>query len=131
MELVSVVAATAVAWVLGAVWYGVLAKPWMAAAGIKTDASGKPEGGQSPLMFAASFVLILIVTGMMRHMFELSSITTLDKGFLAGLGVGLFLISPWIALNNMYGMRPKKLTLIDAGYATLACAAAGAMLNLI
>ena len=81
-------------------------------------------------MFAMSFVLILVVTGMMRHVFELSSITTVGKGLVSGLGIGLFFITPWIALNNMYGMRPLKLTLIDAGYATLACAVIGLVLTL-
>ena len=34
MGLVSVLAAAAAAWIFGAVWYGVMAKPWMAAAGL-------------------------------------------------------------------------------------------------
>ncbi|KIC20508.1 DUF1761 domain-containing protein [Leisingera sp. ANG-Vp] len=130
MELVSVIAAAAAAFVLGAVYYGALAKPWVEAAGVECDETGKPKGGQSPAIFAMAFVLQLIVVGMMRHVFTLSGIDSLGAGLVGGAGVGLFFISPWIALNNMYGMRPVKLTLIDGGYATLACAAAGAVLGL-
>ncbi|KIC10218.1 hypothetical protein RA19_10855 [Leisingera sp. ANG-M1] len=130
MELVSVIAAAAAAFVLGAVYYGALAKPWVEAAGVECDENGKPKGGQSPAIFAMAFVLQLIVAGMMRHVFTLSGIDSLGAGLVGGAGVGLFFISPWIALNNMYGMRPVKLTLIDGGYATLACAAAGAVLGL-
>ena len=130
MEFLSVIAATAAAFALGAVWYGVLAEPWMAAARIARGADGKPEGGQSPALFAGAFALQLIVVGMMRHVFALSGIDTLGAGLVAGLGIGLFFISPWIALNNMYAQRPLQLTLIDGGYATLACAAAGLVLAL-
>ena len=130
MELVSVIAAAAAAFVLGAVYYGALAKSWVEAAGVECDEAGKPKGGQSPAIFAMAFVLQLIVAGMMRHVFTLSGIESLGAGLVGGAGVGLFFISPWIALNNMYAMRPVKLTLIDGGYATLACAAAGAVLGL-
>lgn len=129
MELLSVLAAAIAAFALGAVYYGALAKPWVAAAGIATDANGRPEG-QTPATFAAAFVLQLIVVGMMRHVFTLSGIDTLGAGLVGGAGIGLFFISPWIALNNMYGMRPVKLTVIDGGYATLACTVAGLVLTL-
>ncbi len=130
MEVIAVIVAAICGWILGAVWYGVLSKPWMEASGIRCDENGKPEGGQSPAMFVVSFLLILIVAGMMRHVFELSAINTLGKGLISGLGIGLFFITPWIALNNMYGMRPLKLTLIDAGYAVLSCATIGLVLML-
>jgi hypothetical protein len=44
--------------------------------------------------------------------------------------VGLFFISPWIMINNAYGQRPFRLTMIDAGYATFGCAVMGAILSL-
>jgi hypothetical protein len=72
----------------------------------------------------------LIVAGMMHHVFSLSRIETLGAGFLAGLGIGLFFITPWIALNNLYSMRPRMLTIIDGGYAALACAIMGLILTL-
>ncbi len=130
MEVLSVFAAALAGFALGAVWYGLLAEPWMQAAGIERDADGKPKGGQSPLLFGATFILQLIVAGMMRHVFALSGIDSLGAGLVSGLGVGLFFISPWIAINNLYCSRPLRLTLIDGGYATLACAAIGFVLAL-
>lgn len=130
MEFVNVIAAAAAAWIIGAIWYGVLAEPWMEATGIKKGPDGKPEDGQNPVMYFVSFLLILVVAGMMRHVFALSCITGLDKGLISGLGIGAFFIMPWIALNNMYGGRPRKLTLIDGGYAVLGCGAAGFVLTL-
>lgn len=130
MEIINVLVATIAGFALGAVWYMLLAEPWMQAAGIKRGPDGRPEGGQTGALFAYTFLMQLLVAGMMRHVFELAGIDTLGKGIVAGLGIGLFFITPWIAINNAYGMRPLKLTLIDGGYATLACATIGAVLML-
>ena len=130
MEILNTLAATLAAFALGAVWYMRLAEPWMQAAGIARDKTGQPEGGQSPKLYAMGFALQLLVAGMMRHVFSLAGIDGLAEGVVAGLGIGLFFITPWIALNNLYSMRPAKLTLIDGGYAMLACMVMGLVLVL-
>lgn len=130
MEVLNVIAAAVVSFAVGAIWYMSLAEPWMDAAKIPRDEDGKPAGGQSPKIFAMTFALQLVVAGMMRHVFALARIDDIGEGIVAGLGIGLFFISPWIAINNLYGMRPLRLTLIDGGYATLACAAMGLVLVL-
>jgi hypothetical protein len=108
-----------------------LSKPWMQAAGIKMTAEGKPDGNGSPLPFVLSGIAMLVVAGMMRHVFALSDIDTMGKGLVSGLGIGLFFISPWIMINNAYAMRPFKLTLIDGGYATFGCGIIGLVLMLL
>lgn len=129
MEILNVVVAAFAGWAFGAVWYMSLARPWMAAAGIKVGEDGKPEGG-SALPYILSIVAMVLVAGMMRHVFASSNVTTVGAGLIGGLGIGLFFISPWIMINNAYGMRPFKLTLIDGGYATFGCAVIGAVLAL-
>ncbi|WP_040605042.1 DUF1761 domain-containing protein [Sagittula stellata] len=130
-DLVSIICATVAAFIAGAAWYSVLSKPWLRAAGIPTDENGKPQGGGSPIViFGLGFLMQLIVAGMMRHVFVLNGIETLGAGLVGGLGIGLFFITPWIALNNTYTMRNPKLTLIDGGYATLACTIKGIVLTL-
>lgn len=130
MEILNVLAAAVAGFALGAVWYGLLAEPWMQAAKVPRDESGKPINAQNPLLYAGTFFLQLVVAGMMRHVFALSGIDTLGGGLIGGLGVGLFFISPWIMINNLYAARPLRLSLIDGGYATLACAAIGLVLTL-
>ncbi|MFS4581666.1 DUF1761 domain-containing protein [Phaeobacter sp. C3_T13_0] len=130
MEILNVVAAAIAGFVLGAVWYGALAEPWMKAAKVPRDEEGKPAGGQTPAVFAATFALQLIVAGMMRHVFALSGIDTVGGGLIGGLGVGLFFITPWIMINNLYSVRPLRLSMIDGGYAALACSAMGVVLTL-
>ena len=121
---------TAVAgFAIGAVWYGVLSKQWIKAAGVAVDADGKPQGG-SPLLMFYGFLCVLIVAGMMRHAFAMAGIDSPGKGLLAGIGIGLFFITPWITLNALFGMKPKELPMIDGGYATVACGVMGVILTL-
>ena len=130
MEILNVLAAAAASWVFGAFWYMALSKPWMKAAGIPMTADGKPDGNGSPLPLVLSAVTMVIVAGFMRHIFATSGIATLGAGTIAGLGIGLFFISPWTMINNAYGMRPFKLTLIDGGYSTIGCGLIGLVLSL-
>ena len=129
MGFLAVIVAAVAGFAFGAIWYMALAKPWMEAAGIKVGPDGKPEN-TSPQPYVMAALAMLIVSGMMRHTFALSGIETAGKGLISGLGVGLFFISPWIMINNGYGGRPFKLTVIDAGYATFGCAVIGFVLTL-
>lgn len=135
MGLLSILVAAIAAWVFGAVWYMVLSIPWVAASGIKVDENGRPlSDGKSKFAMILPFILsalaMLIVAGFMRHIFAMVGIDVLGKGLVAGLGIGLFFISPWIMINNAYAFRPFKLTLIDGGYATFSSAIIGAVLAL-
>lgn len=129
MGIVAVIVAAAAGFGFGAIWYMALAKPWVAAANIQVDADGKPIDN-SPLPFVMAAVAMVLVAGMMRHTFALSQIDSPGKGLMSGLGIGLFFISPWIMINNGYGGRPFRLTLIDGGYATFGCAIMGLILTL-
>lgn len=129
MGIVNVLAAAAGSWIFGAIWYMALSKPWLEASGVECDENGKPKGS-SPLPFVLSAIAMVLVAGMMRHIIDQAEIDTLTKGVMVGGGIGLFMISPWIMINNAYGGRPFKLTLIDGGYATFGCAIIGAILTL-
>ena len=130
MEIISVIAAAIAGFAFGAAWYMALSKQWVAASGIEVDENGQPAN-QSKTPFILAGIAMLLVAGMMRHMFAMSGIDTLAAGLVGGLGVGLFFISPWIMINNAYGDRPFNLTLIDGGYATFGCAVIGAVLGLL
>jgi len=128
MEILSVLAAAVAAFMFGGAWYGALAKPWMAATGMTRE---QVEGGamKSPGPYIISFVMLLLVAGMMRHGFSMAGISSLGKGALAGFGIGAFMATPWIVTNHAYGMKPIKLTLIDGGYATIGCTVIGLVLG--
>jgi len=129
MGFLSVIIAAIAAFAVGAGYYMALAKPWMAAADIEVDENGK-QVNESPVPYMVSFVMILLVAGMMRHTFALSDIDTVGKGIVSGLGIGAFFIAPWIFINTGYSNRPWKLAIIDSGYAILAATVIGLVLTL-
>lgn len=128
MGILSVIVAAAAAWIFGAAWYMALSKPWIAASGVKLGEDGRPSGGATPFILSA--VAMILVAGMMRHVFAMSGIGTPGGGLLAGLGVGAFFITPWIVINNAYPGRPYLLSAIDSGYAIFGCGIIGLVLTL-
>jgi hypothetical protein len=129
MGAIAVIVAALAGFAMGAVWYMALAKPWMAAAGLTADENGKPQGATA-MPFVVAGIAMILVAGMMRHMFAMAGLDGALEGMVAGLGVGLFFITPWVAMNYAYAMRPKKLTLIDGGYSILGPGVVGLVLGL-
>lgn len=129
MEFVNVIAAALAAFAFGAVWYMSMSKPWIRAAEIPVDASGKPQGNGSAMPFVVGLVAMLVVAGMMRHVFAMSGLTTVGQGVMGGFGIGAFLITPWVAMNYAFGMRKPALTLIDGVNSVVGCTIMGVVLN--
>ncbi len=130
MQYLNVIAAAIAAYAFSAFWYIAMSKQWMEAAGLQADASGRPQGSGSPMPYVIALVAMLLVAGMMRHMFQTSGIVSVGGGLIAGFGVGAFFITPWVAMNYAFGLRKPALTLIDGVNAIVGCAIMGLILNL-
>jgi hypothetical protein len=129
MGYLAVIVAALGGFAVGAVWYITLSRAWMDAAGIKLGPDGKPQGG-SAAPFAVSGVAMLVVAGFMRHIFTMSGIADPIPAAVGGLGIGLFFITPWLAMDYAYAGRPARLTFIDGGYAVVGCTVIGLILGL-
>ena len=126
MGILAVLVAAAASYAWGAVWYMVMAKPWMAAAGItEADINRK-----DPTPFIISGIATILVAGMMRHIFASSGIDGFMGGLMGGFGLGIFIATPWIVTNYAFSMRPRALMLIDGAYATVGCTIMGIVLGL-
>ncbi|WP_299608307.1 DUF1761 domain-containing protein [uncultured Tateyamaria sp.] len=131
MGFLAVLVAGIAGFMFGAIWYTVLAKPWMEASGVPLNAAGDaPANQKNPVPYITSIVGAILVAGMMRHVFALSAIDSFGEGLVSGFGIGLFLVTPWIATFYAFGARPFRLTLIDGGYATFGCTVIAAVLML-
>ena len=130
MQVLIVIAAGLASYIFGALWYMTLAKRWMRAAGIEADENGRPPNS-GPLPYIVAFVCAVIVAGMMRHMFMLAGIDGVGKGLLSGLGIGLFLVTPWLATNYVFADRKRSLIWIDGGFATGGCTIIGLVLTVL
>ena len=129
MGFLDVIAAGIAGFLFGAVWYTVFAKRWMTLSGVPlNETADAPANRSDPIPYITSLVGAVLVAGMMRHVFALSGIDTVGEGLVSGLGIGLFLVSPWIATFYGFSARPFRLTLIDGGYATFGCTVIGAVL---
>lgn len=130
MGVLAVLIAALGCFATGAAWYMTLGKPWMEDVGIETGPDGKPTGEMSPMPFVISAIAALALAGMMRHIFAMAGIDGAGKGLVSGLGIGLFMIAPWIAMNYAYARRPPRLIMIDGGYAVLGPGVVGLILGL-
>lgn len=130
MEFVNVFAAAVAAFAAGALYYAVLSEPWMNASGVRRRPDGRPANATDARPFVIGFLCILMVAGVMRHLFAIGGIAHPGTGILYGAGLGAFVIMPWLALNAVYSMQNPRLVLIDGGYAVLACAIIGLVLTL-
>lgn len=114
----------------GAAWYMMLADRWVKASGIEVDDAGRPKNSSDPKPYIVAFVGTLLVAGMMRHIFVMAGIVGPMKSLITGLGLGLFVVAPWVANNVMFSDRSKSLIWIDGGYAIGGCTIIGLVLGL-
>lgn len=127
MNVLGVVLAAAAAWVFGAIWYGVIGKKWMEASGLTEESIDR----RNPAPYIVSFICTLLVAGMLRHILVMGGIEGVGKSVLTGLGLGLFVASPWIVTNVMFAQRDKSLIWMDSAYPTIGMALMGGVLALL
>jgi hypothetical protein len=112
----AILPAAIASWLLGAVWYGVLGKPWMAALGVTQAELLGPSGKPSPVPFILSFlaeiVMALILSGIIGHVGPPTVKTGLISGALCWLGF----VATTLVVNNAYAKRRPMLSLIDGGH---------------
>ncbi|MEL6550814.1 MAG: DUF1761 domain-containing protein [Pseudomonadota bacterium] len=130
MPTLSILVAALAGFIFGAVWYSIFAKPWMAASGVAT-VDDRPANQKDPAPYIISLVSVVLVAGMMRHMFDASGVEDALRGLGYGAGLGAFIAAPWLATNYGFAGRPFRLTLIDAGYAIGGSGTIGLVLNLM
>ncbi|WP_226779981.1 DUF1761 domain-containing protein [Oceaniglobus trochenteri] len=126
MGIVSVIAAAVVAWLFGAVWYGLIAKPWIAASGLDEENLNRKD----PVPYIGSFIATLLVAGILRQLLGMSGVMTVSGGIVTGFFLGLFMVTPWIATNILFQGRPKSLIWMDGAYPTVGMALMGLVLTL-
>ena len=126
----AILAAGIVAWLVGALYYGVLGKAWMAALGKPRDEL-RP-GGKMPLMpllisLVADLVIAFVMAGAIGHLGPGN--VTLKNGLISAAILWFGFVVTTMATNNAFARRGLMLTLIDAGHWLLAFLAVGAVLG--
>jgi hypothetical protein len=119
INFIAVLAAAVAGWLVGAVWYGVLSKQWMAALGwTEADMRG-PDGkrrmpmGPMILAFIAQIIMALMLAGVIGHIGGAATIVT---GLVSGVLVWFGFVITTIAVNNAFQKKKAMLTVIDGGH---------------
>ena len=95
----------------GAIWYCVLGKAWMAAAGL-TKEDTKPRPGPFITAIIANLVMAYLLAGVIGHLGDVTIRSGLVSSFFLWLG---FVITT-MAVNHAFQGAKRKLTLIDGGH---------------
>jgi len=116
---------------LGAVWYRILSKPWMAATGMTEEMMKGDTGTRSPLPFVLAFVahlvMALVLYGIIWHIG--GGHFAVRGGVISGVLCWLGFVITTMAVNNAFARRQPVLLGIDGGYWLLTLAAMGAIIG--
>src|SRR4051794_28109037 len=112
--------AAVVAWLGGAVYYTVLAKPWVAAQGLTVEQhkamiaakTGLAKFAPFILAFVADLVMAWVLAGMVGHL----GTVTIRSAVISGLFAWAGFVATTVLVNNAFAGRRIMLTLIDAGH---------------
>jgi hypothetical protein len=117
VNYLSIALAAAAAFVFGGVWYGVLAKPWMAAVG-KTEQEVKASGAPMAVLFLVTFIAQLVMAwvlaGIIGHLGP--GQVTLRNGVISGGLAWLGFVATTMVVNHGFQGAKRALTVIDGGH---------------
>lgn len=113
----AVIIAAVAGWLVGAVWYSVLSKQWLAAQGKTTETAKQDAAGQSlPILliivFVANLIMAVMLSGIMTHVGPF----TVRSGMISGALIWFGFVVTAIATNYAFQGRKPMLTVIDGGY---------------
>src|ERR1700680_5088243 len=116
MNYWAVLMAAVAAWMLGALWYSLLAKPWMAVAGVANASMQENMGSPRAFLpfviaFVAALVMAWVLAGIMGHIGQLTIKNGVISGAFCWLGFNITAMTP----HYSFGGRRALLLLIDGG----------------
>lgn len=122
----SVIIATVLYFVLGALWYSpvLFAKPWMNAMGMTEE----PEGAD-PLLFFYSFVLQFVGVLSLALFIEAIGITSAATGAQIGFYAAAGFLFSLAGTTGLFSETPLKLHFINYGYHVVGLTLAGLILG--
>ena len=130
----AVIIAAVAGWLAGALYYGLLASPWVAAHGKTMDAFKAEQAAHKgtvhawlpfALAFLAELVMAYVLAGMVGHLGPV----TIRSAVISGLFVWAGFMVTTMLVNNAFGGRRYMLTVIDAGHWVAVIAVMGVVIG--
>ena len=124
LNWLAIIVSTALAFGLGAVWYGPLfGQAWLNAIGKKAE-----DITPTPGPFIISFVSALLTSIVMAAVISSAGLAGLADGVIVGLFMGLGFIATAMASDSAFCGWGLKLYLIQAGYRVVYCVIMGVII---
>jgi len=123
MNYLAIVLAAIAGWLTGAVWYGLLAKHWVAAQGTTMEEFKQKQAAMKGdpkaflpfvLAFVADLIMAWMLAGVLGHLG--AGQVTLRNGVISGLFLWFGFVLTTMMVNNAFSGRKYTLTAIDAGH---------------
>jgi hypothetical protein len=132
INYLAVIVAAVAAWLAGAVWYMVLAKPWMNALGKTPEELAQFQRQPRSILpfilaFLAAVVMAWVLAGLLGHLGAV--FMTVRNGALSGLFLWLGFVLTTMLVNNSFAKRRPLLLVIDGGHWALVLALIGAIIG--
>jgi hypothetical protein len=113
----AVLVAGALGFILGGVWYRLLAEPWKAAHGFSTQQIRAHHGkGAAPWPLVIALAGDLIMAGILAGVIGHLGAVTVKNGVISACFLWFGFVFTTLTVNNTFGMRSYKLVLIDGGH---------------
>jgi hypothetical protein len=122
MNYLAVVIAAIAGWLVGAVWYPLLAKHWVSALGTTMEEfkakqaalNGSAKALPFVLAFVADLIMAWMLAGVLGHLGP--GQVTLRNGVISGASLWFGFVLTAMVVNNAFAGRKYTLTAIDAGH---------------
>lgn len=115
----AILLAAVVSFPFGAVWYMVLSKPWMEAAGLtEQDVQGGAGASMYVITFICQLFMAFVLSGVVYHASSMfgSAGFSLAGGIGVAVTIWIGFIIPTQIVNHLFQSKPFSLTLIDGGH---------------
>ena len=127
--IIVILAAGLAGWLLGAVWYTALGRPWQRALGQNPDdCKGKPMP-KTPLLVA--FLSAGVMSAVLYQLLTNLGVMGVAASAVAGATIGVGFLLTSILVNNLFQQRSFMLTVIDGGHWVLAVVVEAVVISLL
>lgn len=112
--IITILAAGLAGWIFGAVWYGVLSKPYQRALGLSPEDCKDKKMPMVPMV--AAFLAACVMSAVLYLLLTNLGVMGVGHSAIAGLTIGLGFLATSTLVNNLFQQKPMALTVIDGGH---------------
>jgi hypothetical protein len=127
--IIAILAAGVAGWIFGAVWYGVLSKPYQRALGLNPDDCKDKKMPLAPMVVA--FLSALVMSAVLYQLLGNLGVLGVWHSAIAGFTIGVGFLLTSVLVNNMFQQKSFALTVIDGGHWVLAVVIEAVVISLL